>query len=75
MYVSGHLSDVENVIVDIGTGYYVEKVSFPGSSQNGAISIWLLRVIAYLIPIHRICEHVNIYSGPSILHLFILIPP
>lgn len=25
MYVPGHLSDVENVLVDIGTGYFVEK--------------------------------------------------
>ena len=27
MYVAGELSDVDNVLVDIGTGYYVEKVS------------------------------------------------
>ncbi|XP_032831238.1 prefoldin subunit 5 [Petromyzon marinus] len=25
MYVPGHLNDVEHVMVDIGTGYYVEK--------------------------------------------------
>jgi prefoldin alpha subunit len=26
LYVPGKLSDLENVIVDIGTGYYVKKV-------------------------------------------------
>lgn len=26
LYVPGHISDAEKVIVDIGTGYYVEKV-------------------------------------------------
>lgn len=28
LYVPGKLSDPENVIVDIGTGYYVKKVHF-----------------------------------------------
>ena len=28
LYVPGKLSDVENVIVDVGTGYYVKKVCF-----------------------------------------------
>lgn len=27
MYVPGQLSDVDNVLVDIGTGYYVDMVS------------------------------------------------
>ena len=27
MYVPGQLSDVENVLVDIGTGYYVDMAS------------------------------------------------
>lgn len=27
MYVPGTLNDVEHVLVDVGTGYYVEKVS------------------------------------------------
>lgn len=26
LYVPGKLTDVENVLVDIGTGYYVKKV-------------------------------------------------
>ncbi len=26
MYVSGQLADTEHVIIDIGTGYYIEKV-------------------------------------------------
>jgi len=26
MYVPGQLSDVETCLVDIGTGYYIEKV-------------------------------------------------
>jgi len=27
LYVPGKLSDVENVVVDVGTGYYIKKVS------------------------------------------------
>lgn len=27
LYVPGKLSDADNVIVDVGTGYYVKKVS------------------------------------------------
>lgn len=27
MYVPGKLNDVENVLVNVGTGYYVEKVN------------------------------------------------
>lgn len=27
LYVPGKLADLENVIVDVGTGYYVKKVS------------------------------------------------
>lgn len=27
LYVPGKLSDLENVIVDVGTGYFVKKVS------------------------------------------------
>ena len=27
LYVPGKLCDLENVIVDVGTGYYVKKVS------------------------------------------------
>jgi prefoldin alpha subunit len=29
LYVPGKLTDVENVVVDVGTGYYVKKVSWP----------------------------------------------
>jgi len=29
LYVPGKLADVEKVVVDIGTGYYVEKVRRP----------------------------------------------
>ena len=28
LYVPGTLADTENVIVDVGTGFYVEKVNF-----------------------------------------------
>lgn len=36
LYVPGKLSDVHNVLVDVGTGYYVEKVSCapPGNSES-----------------------------------------
>lgn len=35
LYVPGRLVDVENVIVDVGTGYFVEKVRGPISLRNG----------------------------------------
>jgi hypothetical protein len=28
LYVPGKLTDVENVVIDVGTGYYVKKVRF-----------------------------------------------
>jgi prefoldin alpha subunit len=28
LYVPGTLADTENVIVDVGTGFYVEKVGY-----------------------------------------------
>lgn len=37
LYVSGVIADDENVIVDIGTGYYVEKVC---TSYISLVSIW-----------------------------------
>ena len=30
LYVPGKLNDVENVVVDVGTGYYVKKVGLSG---------------------------------------------
>jgi prefoldin alpha subunit len=27
LYIPGRLTDVENVVIDVGTGYYVKKVS------------------------------------------------
>uniref|UniRef100_A0A8B9G2I9 Prefoldin subunit 5 n=1 Tax=Amazona collaria TaxID=241587 RepID=A0A8B9G2I9_9PSIT len=35
MYVPGKLSDVERVLIDIGTGYYVEKVKGQGGDAVG----------------------------------------
>ena len=34
MYVPGRLSDVQDVMVDIGTGYQVKMVSCRSESQN-----------------------------------------
>lgn len=34
LYVPGKLADTENVIVDVGTGFYVEKVSITSSSHS-----------------------------------------
>lgn len=40
MYVPGTLNDVEHVLVDVGTGYYVEKVKqFFGCYQMLSISL------------------------------------
>lgn len=36
MYVPGKLHDVEHVLIDVGTGYYVEKVS--GKQSRGCPS-------------------------------------
>ena len=38
LYVPGKLADVENVIVDVGTGYYVKKVR-PYASPLNAPSV------------------------------------
>ena len=34
LYVPGKLSDLENVIVDVGTGYYVKKVRPSGQKSH-----------------------------------------
>lgn len=34
MYVPGSLNDVDNVLVDVGTGYYVEKVTIFTLNDN-----------------------------------------
>ena len=39
LYVPGKLRDPENVIIDIGTGYYVSKVRVVGS-----YTVWILIV-------------------------------
>lgn len=36
MYVPGKLHDVDHVLVDVGTGYFVEKVS---KNQSSSFSI------------------------------------
>lgn len=36
MYVPGKLSDVERVLIDVGTGYYVEKVRAERPDRRGA---------------------------------------
>ncbi|NWI31485.1 PFD5 protein, partial [Sula dactylatra] len=38
MYVPGKLSDVERVLIDVGTGYYVEKVR--GGMCGGCCRVW-----------------------------------
>lgn len=42
MYVPGALNDVENVLVDVGTGYYVEKATifFIWEPINNYLSYW-----------------------------------
>jgi len=43
LYVPGKLSDVENVVVDVGTGYYIKKVSYSWLSPSiGAFSAPIL---------------------------------
>ena len=42
MYVPGKLHDVEHVLIDVGTGYYVEKVSgreHKNASLRGRVSV------------------------------------
>ena len=41
MYVPGQLSDVTNVLVDIGTGYYVEMVSCGRLSSGSEEACWI----------------------------------
>lgn len=37
MYVPGTILDTDNVIIDIGTGYYAQKVSFLDVSINNYV--------------------------------------
>ena len=39
LYVPGKLADTENVIVDVGTGFYVEKVGITSSSYSMSKSL------------------------------------
>ncbi len=50
MYVPGKLKNCDKVIVDVGTGYYVEKVRFLVSSINyyTVITNQSLRIIYYV---------------------------
>lgn len=45
LYVPGELADTENVIVDVGTGFYVEKVRSYFYQMSG--TIYSLRLTAY----------------------------
>lgn len=38
LYVPGTLADSENVIVDVGTGFYVEKVRRAHTEVQGSLS-------------------------------------
>lgn len=43
LYIPGKLCDVENVIVDVGTGYYVQKVrSCAVACSNADLTFYLL---------------------------------
>jgi hypothetical protein len=43
LYVKGRLVDREKVLVDVGTGYYVEKVGFPSFTfGRPAGELWFL---------------------------------
>lgn len=45
LYVTGNLTDDNKVLIDIGTGYYVEKVSVIYVLYQ---SIYLLQILAIL---------------------------
>lgn len=42
MYVPGTLNDVEHVLVDVGTGYYVEKVKIKIKICNLKSHEWII---------------------------------
>ncbi|KAG1858535.1 Prefoldin [Suillus subluteus] len=44
LYVPGHLSDAENVIVDVGTGYYVKKACAKSYSRAQATKYYETKV-------------------------------
>lgn len=45
LYVTGQVANTERVMVDIGTGYYIETVSL------GALGDWLLLHVTNLQPV------------------------
>jgi hypothetical protein len=40
LYVKGKLADPDRVIVDVGTGFYVEKVSLQRNSMAWKMRVW-----------------------------------
>ncbi|XP_064618321.1 prefoldin subunit 5-like [Liolophura sinensis] len=53
MYVPGNLSDVENILVDIGTGYYVEKTVDDGKSYFKRKIEYITKQIEKIQPVLR----------------------
>ena len=48
MYVPGKLSDTEKVVVEIGTGYYVEK-DIPAAREYFAGKVFILIVLIIIM--------------------------
>ena len=48
MYVPGKLSDTEKVVVEIGTGYYVEK-DIPAAREYFAGKVLIMLIIYELV--------------------------
>lgn len=46
MYVNGELDDTEKVLIDIGTGYYVEKVRSQKLSSVKKYSNWVSHTLS-----------------------------
>lgn len=58
MYVPGKLSDVERVLIDIGTGYYVEKVrGWGGCCRVGALELPITLFMLLLSPFSPFPSH------------------
>jgi hypothetical protein len=50
LYVPGKLSNVNKVIVDVGTGYYVEKVS--RDMKKRGLESMLMQILSSLLEMH-----------------------
>lgn len=70
MYVPGVINNIDKFVIDVGTGYYVEKVRSKNSRSRGCSHLHLIRIILILclsFPNLRILPHPKIISNEKLI--------